>query len=153
MSEENGLSPEEQAMEAALSQLRPVGLRFDAANVRLEARLRRMSRQVWMWRAAAVLAVVAGIAGVLVQRRGGERTAETRERPDARVNLVRDMPMATVHEVPVVPVSKDNYLALRDRVLTVGLSALDEGAAKRGPERAEPRRAEPTWNPLKQEQL
>ncbi|MFI5377850.1 MAG: hypothetical protein ACHRHE_00970 [Tepidisphaerales bacterium] len=154
MSEENRLNPDEQAMEAALSQLRPAGVTFDAASVRLEARLRRMSRQVWLWRAAAVLAVVTGVAGMMVQRKAAQRSVPLAERPGISAGVEGSLAGGPGGGTPAgLAVSKENYFALRQRVLMVGLSALDDAPAKRGPERPEPKRDVPSWNPFNREQL
>ena len=157
MSQDLNLNPEEQAFEAALAQLRPASPAFDARTILLAARLRRAGRQVWFWRAAAAVLVLAGALWrpmFRVQERIVERTVYV-PGPEVKTYVVVGGAAPWDGGDTAESLPRSNYLSLRDRVLTAGIWALpDRTGNGDSPARDEsPARTPNSWRPFNREQL
>ena len=139
MQDPERLSEENSATAAGLSQLRPVRPRFDAGGIAARASHRRSRHELWAWRGVA-----AALAAALMLSL-----------------LLRPVPRMVTHEVYVTPLPAvaepsgmeypaprsqafsdlrpgDDYLAVRNRVLALGVQALRPPAvAPEPPPRAE----------------
>ncbi len=129
MREEERLSEGEREAEQALSALRAARPGFDVGRLAFEAARRANRRQVWAWRGIAA-ALAAGLVLSMVFRQS-PRVVEksvyvqvpSRESPRPTHSPVAT---ATLPEPEFVLRGGNDYLAVRDRVLALGIRSLPQ---------------------------
>jgi len=115
MSNENELSPGDEELARALSQLRPAAASIEFASIALQQLQRCAARQVRTWRIAAALLLCGLVASV---------TLQSNRAPDVRPLAATTTP----DEAPPAP-GPESYFALRALVLERGVDAIPDRPA------------------------
>jgi hypothetical protein len=127
MPEEDALNTEERETVEAIARFKPAAVRIDPFRIRLEAQRRRAKRQVWLWRGVAA-ALATGLILSWIWRPGSavrEHVVYVRSPAPAITRDTASPTFVTTRLEPRAPVPVgDDYLAVRDRVLALGIDAL-----------------------------
>jgi len=127
MREEERLNDGEREAEEALTALRPIRPAFEVSRLMFEAARRANQRQVWAWRGIA-----AALAGGLVLSLVFRSPARVVEKPVYVQSTPRESPLpspprvatASLLDPDVALRGGNDYLAVRDRVLALGIRSL-----------------------------
>lgn len=129
MREEERLSETEREAQEALSALRPARPAFDASRLIFEATRRADRRQVWAWRGIAA-ALAAGLVLSMVLRpspRVVEKSVYVQLLPHESPQPTHSpVATATLPEPEFFLGGGNDYLAMRDRVLALGIRSLPQ---------------------------
>ena len=137
MQDPERLSTADAATAAGLSQLQPARLPFDVRVIAIEATRRQVRRQLWAWRGVAA-ALAAGLLLSLMLRPSPQtvtRKVYVTAPPAVVAQPAMDWPAPRPQPFPDLRPG-DDYLAVRNRVLALGVQVLrppPPGAAPAAP--------------------
>lgn len=144
MQDEEELNPDEVEIATLLSRLVPLRPEVNAQEILLEGCTRKGRQEVWLWRGIAA-ALAAGLALALLLRppprsiqkvvylppEGGAQPAAAvshsvapRDQPQPSPQIVLPSSGAMTGDAPAPRMSGNNYIAVRNRILTFGLRGL-----------------------------
>jgi hypothetical protein len=137
---DDGLSPAEREVEAALRGLRPTDAGLDPLVIAYRAGASRRETSLWMWRAAAaVFAIALGAVVLIGNRQNDSNVSRGTLAVDQRPHRTPSTLLVTMPPARKSP----SYERLRDRVLEHGLDALSIPATTRDATDDSPT----TWRP------